>query len=240
MTIKKAILYFILACAFLILSQAVLIFISVKTMDYNAYRPFEQIRPNASFHVLFAGDSTVVGIGAATPQESTAGWFSKEFPNASIHNISRNGWKIDDLIKALEKDTALYDVIVLQIGANDIIRLTPMPSIAKGVRTLLTLAKQKSPRTIILHSGKVGTAPMFIWPLSWIFTERSYQTRHIYQQAALELGADYVDLIGMNVDQLYLRNQKDYYAPDHLHLSSQGYRIWYNAIRSFLHEVPSG
>ncbi len=208
------------------------IFLLSRGMDYSA-RPFERIRDNAALKILFLGDSTAVGIGSATPQTSIAGWFSRDFPEASIENIGQTGLRLAGLRKKLDLiQRNDYDIIILQIGANDIMRLTSLTNIHRDLRFILEFVRKKTKQVVILHSGDIGTAPMFIWPVSWILSKRSYAVRRIYQKAVQDTGALYVDLIDLSTDRVFTNDQSKYYASDRLHLSGDGYRVWYEAIRT--------
>ena len=235
MKLKTLALSLVGFCSLLVLFQAVKIALITRSVDYSA-KPFERILPNSSFKVLFLGDSTAVGIGAASPEVSTAGWLSKDFPSASIQNLSQSGLRLAGLrqkIKFIPEDE-YYGLIVLQIGANDIIWLTPLKNVERDVRFILESLKNKADQIIILHSGNVGTAPIFSWPFDWILSKRSYQVREIYKRAASETNAIYVDLIALEIDRKLLSDPRTYYAPDGLHLSGEGYHLWYNAIHTSL------
>ena len=203
-------------------------------VDYAA-QLFQRLRPDAGFKILFMGDSTAVGVGSPAPAASTAGWFGKDFPEASIENISQSGLRLAGLREKLNLVHGdHYDLIVLQIGANDIMHMTTFGNIDSDVRAILEFCRSKSDHIAILHSGNIGTAPIFIWPFSWILSERSYYVREIYKRAAHDNRAVYVDLIDYGVDKLCIDHPEKYYATDHLHLSGEGYRVWYGAIRASL------
>ncbi len=216
----------------LIILQAGVIMLLSMRMEYQMFHPFRQIKGKAPLKILFLGDSTAVGVGSSVPATSTAGWFAHDFPQASIENISQSGLRLAGLVEKLrligEQD---FDLAVLQIGANDIMHLTPMAKIDRDVRTVLEFVGKRARHCVILHSGDVGAAPIFIWPFKWFFSQRSYAVRKIYLTAARDTGAIYVDLIHLNVDKFCSGNPEKYYAPDRLHLSGEGYRIWYEAIR---------
>ncbi len=207
-------------------------------MDYLD-RPFQKINPNAQMKILFLGDSTAAGIGSASPETSTAGWFSQNFPQASITNISQSGLKLDGLLKKLPQiPQEKYTLTVIQIGANDIMKLTSLRKIDEEVRTLLKYLQPKTAYISILHSGDIGTATIFIWPFNKILSWRSHKVHDIYEKAAADYGARYVDLIKNNIDQKLSGDQSKYYAKDGLHLSSEGYYLWYEAIRKSLKDTP--
>src|SRR5580698_9255590 len=109
--------------------QLARIYFCTREVNYNL-QPWQQIKPGADFKVLFAGDSTAVGTGLSDNSYSTAGLFSRDFPDADVENHSQNGLRLKGLANILETlQNKKFDLAVLQIGANDIINLTPMAQI---------------------------------------------------------------------------------------------------------------
>lgn len=221
---------FILGCA-LTFSQGCTM---IHRTSYDQ-KPFQQIRPEAKLRVLFVGDSTAVGTGTGNRQTSVAGWFAKDHPEAHIVNRSRNGYKLLDVLHELEKQSSQrYDLIVVQAGANDILRLTRLNSVRRNLEEVIKKSKAMSDHVAVLHSGNVGTAPIFWWPLTWIYSSRTQAVRNIYLEAEQRTGIYYIDLYALDTDELFLKDKKKYYAGDYLHLSAEGYRVWYQAIRDEL------
>src|SRR5205085_12037458 len=111
--------------------------------------PFERVIPGASYQILFLGDSTAVGTGAVDRHRSTAGYFANDFPQASITNISQNGLRLAGLIKVSASawdhqrlsPSVKYSLIVLQIGANDIIHFTKLSRVKRDLAILLDTAR---------------------------------------------------------------------------------------------------
>jgi lysophospholipase L1-like esterase len=192
-------------------------------------RAFERRIDGGSPRILIAGDSTAVGTGT-TPEGSTAGHFGADFPNADIRNVSVNGWKVGDLLAAFPKDGA-FDLVVLQIGANDIMRGTPEHDFETSLSALFEKAKAASTNVVALHSGNIGLAPMFRWPASAVMRARSLRYRAIYRKVAAEHGVAYVDLYEEKGGDVLVRNIPKHYADDLLHLTAEGYGFWYGEIR---------
>ncbi|MCR4336815.1 MAG: GDSL-type esterase/lipase family protein [Candidatus Omnitrophica bacterium] len=217
--------------------------VAFQSMRINHYthrtpytqKPFERILPESSLKILFLGDSTAVGTGAGDPQTSVAGWFGQEFPDAHIMNRSANGRKLRDVLQTfLTLPEDHYQLVVIQVGANDIMRFTSLDVIRHEVSDVLKQAQVISEHVVILHSADVGTAPIFTWPMSWIYSWRSKKVREIYLDMEKNLGILYVDLFAYKTDDIFLSDKGKYYAKDFLHLSADGYRIWYEAIRARL------
>jgi len=203
-------------------------------MSYDS-KPFVRNNPGARLRILFIGDSTAVGTGAGSSTQSVAGYFGQAFPEAQIDNDSYNGRKLGQLVA--EFPTAvepLYDLVVIQIGGNDIMKFTPFRSIDRDVTIVIEDAKRIARHVVILHSGNVGLAPFFIWPIDWIMTERARAVRRIYMKKAREEDVLYVDLFTERGNDLFLKDIPKYYSLDHLHPSGEGYRWWYERIRATL------
>lgn len=195
--------------------------------------PFERMLLNASMNILILGDSTAVGTGSDDNTLSTAGRLGTLYPEATIENLGKNGLRIKEQIEIVKNLDAQmkYDLILVQIGANDIIRLTSLKDIEKDLNTLSLLLSTKTNKLIILHSGDIGESrffPLYIRPL---FTQRSYKVRDIYKGMAQKNNFIYVDLIDSKADILLQKNPDMYYAPDLLHLNGLGYGLWFDEIR---------
>lgn len=195
--------------------------------------PFQQTNPKSSIKILFIGDSTAVGTGSKDNRKTVAGYFGEEFPQAHIVNLGKNGQKLAGLIKDFQPlPYERYNLLVVQVGGNDILRFTPNDLIRKRIETTVDLAKRIADTVVILHSGDVGAAPVFIWPFNWIYTRRTFKTRAAYQKTAHTKGAIYIDLFRKIRDDYSGQGHDPFYCPDNLHPSENGYRRWYEEIRA--------
>jgi len=215
-------------------AQILIICQNAKKKTYDM-KPFIRHHPNARLKFLFMGDSTGVGTGAENNTQSVAGYFGQDFPDAQVDNDSYNGRKLDQLVAEFPAKTDLtYDLVVIQIGANDIMKFTPFRGIDRDITTVIGDAKRIGRHVVILHSGNVGLAPVFIWPFDWFMAERYRAVRRIYMKRALEYGVLYVDLFTERSNDLFLKDIPKYYCLDHLHPSGEGYKWWYERIRATL------
>jgi lysophospholipase L1-like esterase len=215
-------------------AQIFIIYQHIRKMTYDS-KPFVRNNANAHLRFLFIGDSTAVGTGAQRNTQSVAGYFGQAFPSAQIDNDSYNGRKLDQLAVEFPKAAQPpYDLVVVQIGANDIMKFTPFKKVEREITTVIKDAKRVSRHVIILHSGNVGLAPVFIWPFDWIMTERARIVRRIYMKKAREENVLYVDLFTERGNDLFLKDIPKYYCLDLLHPSGEGYKWWYEKIRATL------
>jgi lysophospholipase L1-like esterase len=226
---------FVLAA--LTVRQITAISMSTRGVSYDQ-TPFKRPLPESELKFLFLGDSTSVGIGADNNRLTTAGYFAMDFPQAEVINMGRSGQKIRELLVSFDdQNLGMYDLAVIQIGGNDILKFTPVKNIERDMQTLIGKAKTISRHVVILHSGNVGAAPIFRWPFDIIMTERSRRVRDIYMGLAKANGVYYVDLFQERGSDLFLKDVPKYYAPDLLHPSADGYRWWYERIRQTLDEA---
>lgn len=241
MKLPKVIFWLVLApfltLAALTVRQLTVISLSTREVSYDQ-TPFNRPLNGSKLKFLFLGDSTAVGTGSGENSRSTAGYLGRDFPDAEIVNISHNGQKIHELLASFDGlNLGTFDLAVLQIGGNDILKFTPVKNIERDMRSLIEKAKTISRHVVILHSGNVGAAPIFRWPFDIIMTERSRRVRDIYLRLARAQGVYYVDLFQERGSDLFLKDIPKYYAPDYLHPSADGYRWWYERIRQTLDEA---
>lgn len=197
---------------------------------------FERKSPGATKRILILGDSTAYGVGAETPELSTAGRIGALYPEAEVVNLAVSGLKIDGLNEILSHidEGEQYDIVVIQIGANDIVRLTAMEDIEQGIEKILLRTKQFNGQVVVLHSGTVGSANFFPWFLKPLMTARSYEVREIYKKVTVRYAANYVDLIDSPAETIINSDPIRYYAMDFFHLSGEGYRVWFDEIKKSL------
>lgn len=241
MKVPKVIFWLVLVPIFaltaLTVRQLTAISMSTKGVSYDQ-TPFNRPLPESRLKFLFLGDSTAVGTGSDDNSRSTAGYLGEDFPDAEITNISHNGQKIHELLASFDDHIlGTYDLAVIQIGGNDILKFTPVKYIERDMQTLIKKAKTISRHVVLLHSGNVGAAPIFRWPFDIIMTERSRRVRDIYMRLAKANGVYYVDLFQERDSDLFLKDVPKYYAPDLLHPSADGYRWWYERIRQTMDDA---
>ncbi|MBA3815836.1 MAG: hypothetical protein H0X29_04815 [Parachlamydiaceae bacterium] len=198
--------------------------------------PYEQHPPNPEIYILVAGDSTAVGVGATENVKSTAGRLGTQFPNADISNIGVSGAKLKDLLLVLQKQQSKnYNLLVLQIGANDITHFTSYNSVRNELSEILALASEFSAKIILLTSGDIGRAPVFHWPFSRIMTARTLKVREIFiEEASKYKKVSYVDLYLDRSEDPFEKDLKKYYASDSFHLTDDGYGVWYFFVQKHL------
>ena len=185
-------------------------------------------RTDGTFSMLVIGDSTAVGVGGA-PNDSLAAIVSTLI-DASVQNLSKSGAVVADArsqLAAGERDR--YDLILIQVGANNIIRLGSLQTASDGMDVLLQEARKHSDRVILLTSGKVGDAPLFPAFARFYFTKRAENLRESFMKLAEKHDVQYVDLF--SAADVFKTDPAKYYASDKFHPSGEGYRVWFEEVR---------
>ena len=200
-----------------------------KTLAINSIR-FEQLRDGGSKRILVVGDSTAVGTGARDRHGSIAGYFGRDFPRAEIRNFGVNGCKAEGLALNFPTLKEHMDLVMIQIGANDMVQGTPMDAFSKSLASVFDQAKLAGTHVVALHSGNIGLAPLFPWPLNSILRSRTLRYGAEYRRIAAEKGVTYVDLFHEKNDDPF-KGELRFYGEDQFHLSEAGYLNWYQETR---------
>ena len=175
--------------------------------------------------VLVVGDSTAVGTGAARPEESIAGLLGAAHPDVTIVNRARNGAKtFDALLQLVEEGDARYDLLLMHIGGNDVLRGTPVRALVPQVEALIARSRRLSKNVVVTTLPNIGLLPMFFPPLSWWFSRQSRVVCGLFAQAAAKHGVHYVDFFHPRATEHFCR-QSRYFACDGLHPSSALLRL---------------
>ncbi len=205
--------------------------IAVSKQLVKKATPFSHNPSSPSQQILVLGDSTAVGVGAESSDQTVAGYLHDQYPSASIANISQSGAKLDDILQLFKQHSSQkYDLIVLQAGANDILYFTPLATAKNNLNKLLTELKQRSEIVVLITSGNIGSAPIFTPPLSWLYTHRSKTYLQHFKQIATDNKVHVADVFHSKNDDPFLKDPEKFYSKDKIHLSGEGYKLWYEAI----------
>lgn len=174
--------------------------------------------------LLLLGDSTAHGVGASLSEETTGGRLAHAL-DAAVENRAESGAKTTDVLGQLDgASRSRYDLIVIQVGANDVIYFSDIETTATTLAEVLARARERSDRVVLLTAGNIGDAPLWSWPLGYWYTVRTRALREQFMSVAEKQSVAYVDLFPRL--SMLKENPQEYYAPDGLHLSGSGYAVW--------------
>ena len=191
--------------------------------------PFQHTPPNPTLRLLIVGDSTGVGTGASAPQNSLAGLLAQAYPRLRIDNLARDGATFEGVVQQLQTSDARYDVVLIQAGGNDVIRLRGDDAMRANIERAVALAAARADRVLVMPAGNVGNAPFFFAPISSLMTRRAKQMHGHVKAAAQQQGAVYINLFKDAANDPFANN-KSLHAADGLHPSDAGYRIWFDEL----------
>lgn len=199
----------------------------------GAERPFAA-RPGPSLLVI--GDSMALGTGADSP----AGGFAFQTfrrvretdPSARIRSVAIGGATVADALR-LEVPrlrTMRGDVVIVEIGANDVVRHTPANLFARRFRALLGDVRRVEPHAALVVVGipDVAISPLFDGSDRGSIHRAALADARAARAAAGAAGARYVDLFAIS-DRLS-RDTGRYLSADQFHPSTEGYTIIADAV----------
>lgn len=192
--------------------------------------PLQHAPADAALRLLVVGDSTGVGTGASSPQHSVAGLLAQAYPRLRIDNRAADGATFADVIGQLEAATARYDLVLVQAGGNDVIRLRRLDQVRADIERVTTLARARGERVLLMPAGNVGNAPFFFPPVSWLMSWRARALHGFVREAAARHQAAYVDLYKDRANDPFAQRPRELNAADGLHPSDAGYRVWYEEL----------
>jgi lysophospholipase L1-like esterase len=172
------------------------------------------------------GDSTAQGIGAPSWDEGYVGQLQRALDDGSdtpwrVVNLSRSGARAADVLDrqlpALEAMAVAPDLVTCAIGANDIIRRTPLPDLEARLRTIMA----RLPDRAIIATLPQGLSP-----------ERTETVNRIIRAEAPTAGLVVADVWARTGPPWHGK-----YAEDRFHPGALGYADWAAGFADVLHEV---
>lgn len=197
-------------------------------------RPYQYRTRRARQRVLIVGDSTGVGIGADRPTDAIGGLLAAEYRSAELVNLSMGGACIGDVpaqLRHLGDHPPRFDLVLLHVGGNDIMRTARLEALAYAAEPLLLRLRHLGRRVVWLGPGDLGLAPLFRPPFSWWLSRRTEVACELFRRVALRHGVEYMAFHNAPHRHLLARERARYFASDGLHPSSHGYRYAYGCLK---------
>lgn len=188
-------------------------------------------RPGPTFRAVWLGDSTAAGVGAGDADGSLPRQVASRLDRSvELVVLARSGARVDDVLAAqLPKVASLRpDLVVLSVGANDVVHLAGRRPFRSRYRLLL----DRLPGVPVLALGvpDMGAAPRFAQPLRAIAGWRGRVLDGAIRNAvAGRADVRYVDIAGRTGPAM--RRQPDrYFSLDRYHPNQAGYGLWADAV----------
>lgn len=201
-----------------------------KAAEVPPFEPYQRRATEGRRRVLVVGDSTGVGVGAAEATDSVAGLLAAECGHAELVNLSVSGSCIVDVPRQLQQlagDAGPFDLVLLHIGGNDIMRMPKLATLEPLAEALLVGLLKVGRRVVWLGPGDVGVAPLFRPPFSWWLSRRTRQACELFHSVAARHGVEYVGFHGEPHRELFAQDRERFFSADGIHPSSHAYRYAY-------------
>lgn len=184
--------------------------------------------------LLLLGDSTGYGTGASNRKETTAGRIGSKYAAVTIENNSVNGRTAVELLEVAKKVSGNYDVILLQIGANDLLAGGSPESVVKTISNLVEILRPFSENVLVLTSGNIGAAWRFEGSKADQFASVSRQYDGLMREFSETSIFTFVSLWTEPATDPFVLEPRKYTAIDGLHPTSAGYDIWFKSLDTHL------
>ncbi len=184
--------------------------------------------------ILILGDSTGVGVGATRPEESIAGLLAADFPDADVVNVSESGAKVATTlaqVRACAEQNLHFDLALLHVGGNDVVRATPTAKLSDDCEQLLDELGRLADRSLWLGPPNLASTPLFTPPFSWVVAARSRAATAIFIECAARHGITFVNFSSPEHEAQFVRARAEHFAADRFHPSSSSYRYGWSVAR---------
>lgn len=202
-----------------------------ETFIASQARPFNVLNlKEGAKRILLVGDSTAVGAGASLKEETIAGRLAHDFPHAGIVNLGIHGARTKDVLRSLQAVTGeRFQLTILSVGGNDIWHFTPLKRLERTLRELIQRAKTVSdgPVFVLLYNN-IGSSPIFPAFIRGPLMRRGELVQGLFHDVTKQEKVDCIELFAKEEDNPFIKNPNYLFAPDGIHPSSEGYRLWYN------------
>jgi lysophospholipase L1-like esterase len=146
-----------------------------------------------------------------------------------------NGRTIGELRNDIKNLEGTYDVILLQIGANDILQKRPQDRVLEDLRAVLDALAPRTKKIVMISSGNVGGVVRFSGKEAADYQQQSIN----FKEAFLALNPErpyftYVDLYVSPLNDPFVLEPHIYTANDGLHPTNAGYALWYKTLQPVL------
>lgn len=184
-------------------------------------------------HVAWIGDSVAAGVGASGPEASLPHLVARGLGRpVDLQVEAVSGARVAD---ALERqvpavEAARPDVVIVEIGANDVIRLTGTFDFRSTYDRLLgRVTRLGADHVLALGMPDFGGTPRFLQPLRGLIGWRARRLDAEVRASAEAFGATYVDIAGSTAAG-FAADPDGTHAADRFHPSDEGFELWADAV----------
>ena len=171
------------------------------------------------------------------PEESVAGLFAADYPDADIVNMAVSGTRVGGAITQVRicLEAGLhFDLALLHVGGNDVVANTPLHRLADDCDVLMHELGRLAARTAWLGPPDLGLAPLFPRPYAWLLATRSRAASKVFSAAAGRHNVVFVDFSAPAHVAYFRKRRRMHFALDGFHPNSASYKYGYATARQML------
>jgi lysophospholipase L1-like esterase len=184
-------------------------------------------------HLVVLGDSTSVGVGAGSRAASYPVLLARllgRHVSVRLDVLGRSGVRMADVAAELAPRAASMrpDIVLIGVGVNDAIHLTPLPRFRDALREALEILADAGTTTVVALGPRLD-APALPRPLRGLVAARCRAINRSLRRTAEAAGVAVVD-VGASVGDAFARDPARYFCEDLFHPGPEGYAMWARAI----------
>lgn len=184
-----------------------------------------------ALRMVWLGDSTAAGVGASDADLAIPRRVATALDRpVELTSLAVSGERVADVVddQAPELDALRPDVVLVSIGANDVVHLTSRADFRAHYDDVVA-AVPEGALLVLLGVPDMGAPPRYLQPLRGIASFRGRQLEEVSRDVARDNDAVYVDIAGQTGPTM--RSDTDrYFAEDRYHPSDDGYALWADAV----------
>ena len=226
------------------------VLIAINRPELEPRDPFELSRvvgegEERPLRVAWIGDSISAGVGASEVASTLPHVVARRLGRpVDLHVFAVSGARVADAFEVqIPRLAALEpppDVVVVEIGANDVTHMTGGAAFRRDYEAVLEAALATGARKVLaLGIPAFGTTPRFLQPLRAIVGWRGRRLDEQIREAAAERDVVYVDIAGAT-GPAFGADPERHYAADDFHPSDEGYLLWTDAVVQALETTGIG
>ncbi len=154
--------------------------------------------PGAPLRMVWLGDSTAAGVGATSPERAIPRRVAAGLDRpVELTSLAVSGDRVGDVVADQVDDLAALDpdVVLVSIGANDVVHLTSRADFRSGYEQLVA-AVPEGALLVLLGVPDMGAPTRFLQPLRAVVALRGRQLDGVSADVARDHDAVYVDIAG--------------------------------------------
>ena len=199
-------------------------------------RLFGTAPPTLRYVIL--GDSTAVAIGGSYENGLAVGTARHlaERGTVELTNVAVSGAKIHDVLteQIPRAELTNADVVLIDVGANDVIRMTRSEAFERDFRRVIEIVREKSPRAKIVVTGSadMGSPPRIPRLLRPLANFRTRRLNAIVKRLVAEHGLTFAPIAEKTGPAF--RADPTLFSEDRFHPNDRGYALWTAVINEAL------